>query len=806
MWDGSGAIRAAGERGSKGGGDWALGFTRILFFGVVQGVGFRPTAYRVARALGCRGYVRNNGSNVEVIIDGDADRFIDAFKKALPPLARIEKVEKDGVSASEAAKLKDDFVILQSRSGSRDSPIPPDTALCDGCLRDIFEKGNRRQGFPFTNCTDCGARFSVIRDVPYDRKNTSMDRFELCPGCRAEYEDPDNRRFHAQTISCPHDGPRYALHDGKGRPVKTVDCVAETARRLDAGKIGVIKGWGGMHIVCRIDEIARLREWYKRPSKPFAVMLRDLDTAMKWVVVDEQTKDLLTSPMRPIVLARKRERVVGPATDSNADGTDGKAMAGLAELVSPGLGNMGVYLPYSALHHLLFASMNADALAMTSANPAGEPMLLENDEAFSLGLDFYLLHDRKIINRVDDSVVIPYRGRKLFIRKSRGWVPDGIPVPYKGRILSMGAERNVTSSLSRDGKLYTTQYIGTTYRYNVYRYQEHATNYMMRLLGVPKVEEVVIDLHPQYATRRLGTDLAEKMGAKLTEAQHHWAHAASLMLDNGMGKTERCICLSIDGVGYGTDGKLWGGEVLSAGYGGFERLGTLEEFPLIGGDAAVREPARLVFCLLEQAGADWKSPMLNSEKRELFRKMVPSSPRTTSLGRVLDAVACYLGIGTERSYDGEPAMRLERYLEKGKPTFRFDVDGPQQGGPVANGGKYECAGGRPEVVRVAPLFRRLHELASGMKLVERTRADLALSFVKCIVDQMTDIAIRNVAEEGHKVIGLTGGVAYNLPINELVRKRAEAAGLGMLLHDRVPCGDGGISAGQNAIAGMRTVS
>ncbi len=516
-------------------------FTRIVFQGVVQGVGFRPAAYRVAKAMGLSGYVRNNGSNVEVVVDCRAPEFVEAFRKALPPLARIEDLKYEDADEETVRKALghpeqiSGFSIVHSRSGSRDSPIPADTAMCEPCRKELLDPGNRRHDFPFTNCTDCGARFSVIRDVPYDRKNTSMDEFRLCQGCQDEYKDPDNRRFHAQTISCPDDGPRYRLYDSERRVVANETSVEEAAQRLDAGELGVIKGWGGMHIVCRLGECGRLRGWYKRPAKPFAVMFRDIGTVRRFAEVDAEAEKLLTSIQRPIVLLPRREDC--------------------PQLLSPGLGNVGCYLPYSGLHYVLFKHLRADALIMTSANPAGEPMLLENDEAFSLGLDFYLLHNRKIENRCDDSVLVPFRGRKYFIRKSRGWVPDGIPVPYAERILAMGAERNVTSAISKDGKVYATQYIGNTTRYNVGLFQDHATRYLMRLLGVLKTEQVVVDLHPQYATRRLGLDMAREFGAPVVEVQHHWAHAASLMLDNDLGAEELIMCLSVDGAGYGPDGK-----------------------------------------------------------------------------------------------------------------------------------------------------------------------------------------------------------------------------------------------------------
>ncbi|MEM2869183.1 MAG: carbamoyltransferase HypF [Thermoplasmata archaeon] len=796
-------------------------FTRIVFFGVVQGVGFRPTAYRVARTMGLKGYVRNNGSNVEVVVDGRAREYVDALKRALPPLARIEEVRYE--SADESAVLRalgrravEGFSIVHSRSGSRVSPIPPDTAICDSCLKELLDPSDRRYLFPFTNCTDCGARFSVIRDVPYDRRNTSMDEFPLCPLCRAEYTSPDDRRFHAQTISCPRDGPQYVLHDAKGRVLASgLEAIGEAARRIDAGQIGVVKGWGGMHIVCRLEECTRLRKWYRRPAKPFAVMFRNLEAAKRVADVDDFAERLLTSPQRPIVVLPRtkaslaighepcetRERGEGGGEAGggfDAEGEVGETGAGgdaVLDCVSPGLGSIGCYLPYSGLHHVLFSMMRSDAIIMTSANPAGEPMLIKNEEAFSLGLDFYLLHNRTIVSRTDDSVLIPFRGRRFFIRKSRGWVPDGIPVPYKSRVLSMGAERNVTSAVSKDGRLYATQYIGNTTRYSVQLFQESATRHLMRLLGVQSIERVVVDLHPQYATRKLGAELAREWGAEVDEVQHHWAHAASLMLDNGVERDERLVCIAADGAGYGADGTVWGGEILLASYRGFERVGTLESFPLLGGDAAVRDPPRLVLALLGQAGVDWREwehqSLLERDRAEVLLRLKGSSPLTSSLGRVLDAISCYLGVGKARTYDGEPAIRLELYLEKGRAVHRFEMEELGGGGTCAT-----------RVIPVTPLFRQLHMAVKGRVLTERERADWARSIVESLVGQMVDVAAEAAEREGLRRIGWTGGVSYNIPITEMVVRRVRERGLEPLLHDRIPNGDGGISAGQNVIIGI----
>jgi hydrogenase maturation protein HypF len=738
---------------------------QILIYGVVQGVGFRPTVYRIASELGLNGYVRNNGSNVEVVIDGDPDSFISKLKNELPPLARLDRIE---VNELALRKMPKNFGILKSRQGSRDAPIPPDTATCDDCLKEIFNPDDRRYGYPFTNCTNCGARFSVIVDMPYDRPETSMHEFRLCKQCNSEYKDPLDRRFHAQTISCRKDGPRFTLYDRYGNRVKTDNPIRDTAQALDRGDIAVIKGWGGMHIACRIKEIPRLREWYHRPGKPFAIMVRDLETTRKYVKRNDFGEKLLSSPERPVVLLHK----------SND----------LLEGASPGLGNVGLFLPYSGMHHLLFSHLKEDALVMTSANPAGEPMLLENDEAFDLGLDLYLLHNRRIVNRVDDTVLIPFIGRKFFIRKSRGYTPLSLPVEYDETILSVGPERNVNASISKARQMYTTQYIGHTYKYNVVLFLDHGIRYLMRLLGIEHVDAVGIDLHPQYPTRKVGQELAREFGADVCEIQHHYAHLASLLVDNNL--NDRMVCLSVDGTGYGPDGTVWGGEILEGDFLDYNRVGTLESLPLPGGDAAIMDPKRVVFAVKEELGLD-NTGLFPDVTADLLRKLGPKSIRTTSLGRVLDALSCWLGIGTVRTYDGEPAMKLERYLEAGKRRFDFSLD---------------IEGSSPKIVMTKEMFGQLDGYLHKGDVDEQMKADLARSFVCTIVDAMVDLAISTAEDAGLKYVGWSGGVAYNLPMTRMVEERIQRSGMELLMHDNVPSGDGGISVGQNAIIGYRRMS
>jgi len=448
---------------------------KLIFKGVVQGVGFRPTIYRVAKKLGLKGYVLNKGSEVEVVINKNAEDFIRSVKEQLPSIAKITDI-----IVKPDDRIFNDFEILHSKDGERQSLIPVDISTCKDCLSEVFDKENRRVLFPFTNCTVCGARYSLIRNVPYDRERTSMDEFPLCKECKKEFKNPLNRRYHAQTISCPTCGPKYRLYDKKKQELGEKDPIKKFAKFIDNGKIGVMKSWGGMHICCRIDEINRFRQWYKRPQKSFAVMTKDIETAKKYGNITEDEQQLLMSKSTPIVLVEKKK----------------------AEEISPGLNTIGLYLPYTGLHYILFSHLNSDALVMTSANIPGEPMMTTNEEVFSLNADCYLLHNREIPNRVDDSVLKIWKGNTFFLRKSRGFVPEPLDVNYNSQVLSVGADENITGSISVDKKIFATQYVGNSRYYNTLIFLENSLRHLMELLmKKQKLDAVAMDLHPAYDTR-----------------------------------------------------------------------------------------------------------------------------------------------------------------------------------------------------------------------------------------------------------------------------------------------------------------
>ena len=726
---------------------------KLIFKGIVQGVGFRPTIYRVAKELDLKGYVLNKGSEVEVVINENKDEFIKQVKKHLPSIAKITDIEE-----KPDTRIFKDFRILHSKKGERThSLIPVDVGICDDCAKELFDKNNRRYHFPFTNCTICGARYSIIRDVPYDRERTSMDQFKLCESCQKEYKDPLNRRYHAQTISCPSCGPKYTLYNNEHKNLGSNDAIKRFAGEIDDGKIGVIKSWGGMHLCCNTREIQRFRDWYGRPQKAFAIMVKDIKTAEKYGKITEKERESLLSKSRPIVLVEKKQ----------------------LEEASPDLDSIGLFLPYTGLHHLLFSYLKTDAIVMTSANIPGEAMIIEDEEAFSIDADYYLLHNRNIPNRVDDSVVRIWKNHVFFIRKSRGYVPEPIAISYKHNILSVGAGENITGAVSSDKNIFPTQYIGNSKYYSTLGFLEESLRHMMKLImDKPSIDAVAMDLHPGYDTRIVAKKFADEFSVPLFEIQHHWVHAASLLVDNTL---DESIVLALDGLGYGSDGTFWGGEVLYSSLTDFKRVGHLEYIPLIGGDQATHDPRRLVFAIFKKFG---KELFFKGKEADVFTKLIDKSPRSCSLGRVLDAVSCYLDICCKRTYDGEPAMKLEKHLAMGKPIYSFESD-------IKNG-----------VIGTTDVFRQLDEQIKK-PLNEKQKAGSAFSIVKTIVDSLVDVAAENAGKYDVKTIGLSGGVTYNIPINELVEKRVKKHGFKLIVHNRVPNGDGGISIGQNAIVGNK---
>ncbi len=713
----------------------------IVIRGIVQGVGFRPAVYRAAISAGISGTVRNDGSFVTIDTD-DGDRLLEELLSNVPPLARIDSIERIECEYTGPRG----FTIIQSEGIGSGASIPTDSAICDKCVDEMFSNG-RRHLYPFTTCTDCGPRFTLLKGIPYDRPLTSMDDFPMCPECGYEFSSPDDRRFHHQTIACPNCGPKYRLITRDG--TFTDDPIGRLSSILDDGGRAVVKGWGGMHICCTLDHIDELRKWYGRKQKPFAVMVRDMESLRRYGDPTPDEERQLTSPGRPIVLVKK---------------TDSKEM----EAASPGLDTVGMFLPYTGMHHILFSQLEHDALVMTSANLPGEPMAVLDEDALRIGVDAWLLHDQPIVNRADDTVLRMNGSRTQYIRRSRGAVPYSLDFPNQKDVVALGAQENLAGCVASCGRLWPTQYIGNGEKIGVPEYLEEAIRTQIGFVGC-EPSAIAIDLHPGYANRRLAKTLSQEYGAEIVEIQHHWAHAASLMVDN---EVDDCVALTLDGTGHGNDGTAWGGEVLSADFHSYKRVAHLQPIPLLGSDKALYDLRRLCFAIDTINGVE--NLDFNAMETNILTKLMGSSVMCSSMGRVLDALAYRLGVCSTRTYDGEPAMKLESLLSRGKLIEGYEarsIDG---------------------TIQTAELFARIGH--------NDRKEDVAYSIVHGILDEMISLAVQETDSSGRGCIGLTGGVSYNGTIAGMFEDLVGRYDHNHILHTRVPNGDGGISIGQAAIA------
>ncbi len=738
----------------------------ILVQGIVQGVGFRPFIYRLANEVGLSGSIKNLGdAGVEIILEGpekEIQNFLDKLREENPPLSEIQSVDFE-YSSPEGIE---GFEILESAEGGEGSgTIPPDTAMCDKCLEDMRDPESRYHGYWGTSCVDCGPRFTVIRGLPYDRPRTSMKEFPMCDECRSEYEDPLDRRYHAQTIACPNCGPElFSIPDSE-------NSVERTAETIEEGKIAAIKGVGGTHLACDAyddEAVIRLKRRLKRLHKPLAVMARDLEMIREFATFNEEEKGTLKSIKRPIVILDQIEE------------------SSLSSEISEGLHNVGVMLPYTGVHYLLFDYIDFPVV-MTSANLAGRPMLIENENIISELddiADFILLHDRKIVARCDDSVVRFSGGARRFLRRSRGWAPSPIPLDLgEEPILALGAEFDNTIAIYDDGNCYVSQHIGDVDDLETIEFLEETIDHLINITNVEMPERVACDLHPDFMT----TELAERMSEAPIRVQHHHSHLASILGEKGI---EEVIGIDADGIGYGPDGTVWGGEIMYANTSEFERLGSLSTMLMPGGDKASKYPARMI------AGIFYDSSDLSEilkrhaefpggdEEREIVEKQVRegfNSPKSTSAGRTLDAVSSLLDICQERTYEGEPAMKLESIATEGTP---LEVT-PE----------LEIQEGRP-VLSVQSLLRDLIELKEEGK----SKEDIAATAQNVLAKGLTKIAVRQAREQGIENVAFTGGVAYNDAIGWRIREIIEESGLNYFTNEKLPCGDGGVSFGQLIIA------
>jgi hydrogenase maturation protein HypF len=751
---------------------------RFTFRGTVQGVGFRPSVFRLAVSLRLSGFVQNRRSEVVVEVQGDADRvsrFAAEIAAAMPPAARIE-----AMAEAAAHPLIDETAFLIIESG-QDSfafpPIPPDLPLCAECARELLSPGNRRYLYPFITCTQCGPRYSIVERTPFDRVNTTMQPFTQCPSCAAEYADPSDRRFHSQTNSCAACGPSLACFDGKGNRMAG-DPLKSAIAALGQGKVVAVHGIGGFHLAAdprAPRAVEKLRHDKEREHKPFALMVRDLEEARALCVLSKKEEQLLASAEAPIVIALRRSGTE-PWTLHVSD-TD----------------TLGVMLPYTPLHLLLFAHPGLDipwrALVMTSGNRADEPIITDPAEArrkLAGTADVFLCHDRRIAFRTDDSVVRTGAGSAPYLlRRSRGHVPRLITLPrdVRGVVLALGGDLKNAPALARGSALHLCAYNGDLESSENLAQFSAQVRQVLDLYGV--VPDVVVhDLHPLYHSSRWSSP----PGARRSAVQHHFGHALSVMAEHGL---EESLALSFDGTGYGIDGSIWGGEFLHATRGGFTRLGSFAPFPLPGGDAAVLHPPRTAFALLGES-ASGRIPGLNPSDESFLRAMLLAGvncPVTTSLGRVFDAAAAILGLVDHTSYEGEGPIRLEG---KGLRAYRGAAAREEKQDlpalvPVLPG----TADGRLFLLDPRPLLAAL--LKDGTE--ERIPA-LSLLFHEAIALACVEGARRMRRHTGLPVLALSGGVFQNLLLRELLVPLLIKEGFEVFLNVQAPPGDGGLAVGQ----------
>lgn len=743
--------------------------------GVVQGVGFRPFVHRLAQRHGLDGWVRNENGSVRIRVAGDPDElrhFVAALRAEAPPLARIDAVE---MADAGAAEVESGFRVLASETAAEGRlPVSPDVGICDACRAELFDPADRRHGYPFITCTDCGPRFTVIERMPYDRERTSMRAFEQCAACMAEYTSPASRRYHSETNSCPACGPQAWLASADGRRVATAeDALKGAAERLRAGGIVALRGLGGFHLaVDATNEAAvrRLRQRKARDAKPLAVMVATLADAERLGRASLREREILLSPQRPIVLLRTWER------------------AGLAPSVAPGLGHVGVMLAYTPLHLLLLDRVQRP-LVMTSGNLGDEPICISNDEALRrLGriADLFLLHDREIVARYDDSVVRVVDDAPVFIRRSRGYapLPLELPVPAPVPVLAVGPHLKNTFTLAHGGTAFVSQHVGDLENLETL---EHFRASLDRFRALFRIEPEVAarDLHPGY----LSTRLAEETGfERVITVQHHHAHVAAVMAEHGV--TSPVIGVAYDGTGLGDDGNVWGAEILVADLAGYRRVGHLRYAPLPGGDLAARLPwrAALGYRSLEpEAGDAYGRALAGVPKAELRAAEMQlerevNAPLASSMGRLFDAAAAVLGVRRRASYEGQAAMELEA-LAGDRPAnpLPFPVSATPRG---------------TWLLEPAPLLAELgRRLARGDEA-----ADLAARFHESVAAATAQLVSLVAEETGLSTVALGGGVFQNARLLSSLRRRLAGGGFTVLLPRRLGPNDGAVSYGQAAVA------
>jgi hydrogenase maturation protein HypF len=776
---------------------------RVHITGIVQGVGFRPFVYNLATHLKLKGWVKNTSAGVEIEVDGEKDIldiFIQKLRDEAPTLSRIDEFSASFRPANGFSSF--DIHHSESVDGAF-QPISPDVSICPDCLRELFDPSDRRYHYPFINCTNCGPRFTIIKDIPYDRPKTTMAGFPLCPDCEREYTDPTNRRFHAQPVACAVCGPQVTFERSNVQMVKrSDDAITETCSALAKGEIVAIKGLGGFHLACDATNekaVTELRKRKLRVDKPFALMMPDIETIEHHCFVSEAERELLQSTARPIVLLKKR-----PTST-------------IVEEVSPKQDWFGVMLPYTPLHYLLFddgrlttdhkpssvVSRPLSALVMTSGNLSEEPIATDNDEArkrLSKLADAFLMHDRDIHIRCDDSVVrvfseqLPVNSEKTDhwslmtypLRRSRGYSPFPVKLPFDvPQLLAAGSELKNTFCITNGNYAFLSHHIGDMENYETMRSFEQGVEHFERLFRV-KPEAIAYDMHPNYLASIYALERAQRENLPTVEVQHHHAHIAACMAEHGL--NEPVIGVSFDGTGYGEDGAIWGGEFLVGDYKSFQRAAHLEYFPLPGGDAAIRKPARTALALLWSLGLEWDERLdsvaeFSAEdlvvlNAQLERKI--NTPLTSSMGRLFDAVAALAGVRQKVNYEGQAAIEFEALAD------------PAEAGIYSFGVESGLVGVRGVVEAL------VKDAAAGIPIQK-----ISARFHNGLAEGVREMVAKINAETGIRLVILSGGVWQNITLLGRTLSLLRKDGFEVYIHREVPTNDGGLSLGQAAIAAAR---
>lgn len=769
----------------------------ILVRGTVQGVGFRPFIYNLASSFEIAGTVTNTSNGVLIAATAENEQlqlFIQAIPKQAPPLAKITSIETTALPVAEKECSKS-FSILPSTTGvSANTAIPPDIALCSDCLKELLDPGDRRFGYPFINCTNCGPRLTIIENIPYDRPKTSMKVFPMCDACMEEYHDPRNRRFHAQPNACPDCGPNISLHDNDGLRLQTESALRLSASFLKEGLILAIRGMGGFHLSvngCSSQAVSLLRARKGRPDKPLAIMVADLEAVNRFCYLKAATEEILTSPEHPIVLLKKRNDTI------------------LAENLAPGIDEIGVMLPYTPLHHLLFQQNDCpEVLVMTSGNISGMPICTANTKVYhqlDTIADYFLLHNREIVTRVDDSVIKIMADQPFILRRARGFAPTPLQVAWKlPNILACGSGLKNTFSLGRGHSVFTSQHIGDLDNLASFEFYQESVEHFKKVFQL-EPEAVACDLHPDYMSSRY----AAENKLPLYKIQHHHAHAVAVMAEHGI--DEPVLAVILDGTGLGADGTIWGGEILQAELTSYKRLGHLSHLRLPGGDIAASEPWRMgLSALFNTFGTDGITrkhlpitlQQLDSSTVDVIASMLTgsfNSPLTSSCGRLFDAIASLLGVRQKISYEGQAAMELETIAKRAKTSSWITSTLPNSHRDfspslVENNGKWEICS--------AEFVKRI---VDGISRGE-SRSFLALQFHEMLIGSITRLIEIIALQTGIQKIVLSGGCMQNSLLFEGLFHTLKNIHLHVYTGNALPLNDGAISFGQTIIGGLLHVS